>query len=91
MSVFVTTNEVATDRLELVLEAMDGAEARWSKVYDAPLFLSMDAESLGLLEQVPNPPSGSPKFRLKHSGKVRLEQLARMRFTEAQGSASRRD
>ena len=66
--------------MELILEAMEEMEVRWSKVYDGPLFLSMDAQSLGLLEPIPDTPSGSPGFRLKRSGQVSQEQLAHMSF-----------
>ena len=81
VSVFVSTRQVSQDSVELVLEAMDGSDDRWSKVYDGALFLSMDAQSLGLLELAPNPPGGGgPRNRLKRSGHVEPEQLARMRF-----------
>lgn len=86
VSVFVSTRQVAQDRLELILEAMDGIEVRWSKVYDGSLFLSMDAQSLGLLEAVPDPNVRGPGHRLKRSGHVSPEQLARMKFLRTQDS-----
>jgi hypothetical protein len=91
VSVLIRTNRLAADRLELVLEEMEGAERRWWKLYDGAFFLSMDAESLGLLEPIPNPPSRGPNYRLRTSGEVRPEQLTRMRFHEAPGTHSRRD
>ena len=70
--------------MELVLEEMEGAGIRWSKVYDGALFLSMDAQSLGLLEAIPNAAGSGPKVRLKRSGQVQRELLERMRFMRAQ-------
>lgn len=80
VSVFVSIRQISQDRLELILEAMDGSEVRWSKVYDGTLFVSLDAQSLGLLEPIPSPPVGGSRQRLKRSGQVSPEQLARMQF-----------
>ena len=84
VEVLVSTRKLTNDHSELILEAMEGASTRWSKVYDGALFLSMDAQSLGLLEPIPDASSGDPKFRLKRSGQVQPEMLHRMRFVRLQ-------
>lgn len=82
LRVVVSTRPVDESRVELVLEPVDGIRGYWSKIYDGSLFLSMDAQSLNLLEAVPNAPAGGPKFRLKRSGTVPRDLLLRMRFVE---------
>ena len=82
LSVFITTRALGDDRLALLLEAMQGPVCRWSKIYDGALFLSMDAETLGILEPVPDPPDSGPHFRLKRSAYVKPEQLKQMLFVK---------
>lgn len=81
--VSVYVDPLESGRVELVLS---GPTARWSKIYDGSLFLSMDAQALDLLEEVPYPLKGDAKYRLKQAGLITVEQLERMRFTQASES-----
>ena len=75
----IHVQELDGEKVELVLKSAEPAEI-WSKIYDGSLFLSMDAQSLNLLEEVALRPNNGPKYRLRESGSVDIEQLKRMRF-----------
>lgn len=80
--VTVTKVDVNPDSFELVLDAAEETGLQWRKRYHGILFLSMDAQSLDLLEQVPRSSESGPRLQLKRKAYLDPGKLLRMRFTE---------
>ena len=81
VQVSVTKRDLDAENFELVLNAAEGNK-RWWKRYHGIVFLSLDAESLGLLETLPSPSAGRASRRLRSEGRIDLAKLSRMRFQE---------
>lgn len=85
VNVSVYVQSLENERFRLVLDVV-GSGITWSKVYDGSLFLSLDAQDLGLLEAIPFPEKGGPTYRLKQAAPVGMEALRRMRFVKTPDS-----